>query len=167
LAIDRIRGGHNGRVVDIAPAIEAQISACLEVRGSAFRDQAPTAYPAEQVVDLLVRDERPGMTEMIAEGQMFVAYVDGIVVGCAGWRGSNLYNLYVDPRFMRRGVGSALLRAVEAQYAAKSGRDIFCVDAGLYTRPFYVSQGYEVLREVTSSDGLAYLEMRKRLSRHG
>ncbi len=126
-------------------------------------DQAPSSYSPEQVQALLARDESVGMSQTIAHHQLFVARLTGEVMGLGGWRNQNVYNLYVHPAYMRRGIGSALMEAIEAQFMAKTFHANLFVDAGLYTRAFYVGQGYEVLREVVSSDGLAYLEMQKRL----
>ncbi len=152
-------------MIDLSIALgdESEIPRYLEIRRAAFDNQAPSAYTREEVDALLERDESPGMQQMIELGQLFVAKVDDVVIGLVGWRDKNLYNLYVDPNYMRRGVGTKLLREVEAQFVERSGEATFHVDAGLYTRKFYESQGYIVTSTVTASDGLRYLEMQKHL----
>lgn len=148
-------------MIQIARATENDVERCLEVRHAAFAHAAPSAYSAEQVAALLARDERPVMTAMIADGQLFVALDEGMIVGCGGWRHVNVHNLYVHPTAMRRGVGRMLLAAIEQQFAVKGREPVLRIDAGVYTLPFYEACGYELLDTVISSDGLAYLEMRK------
>ncbi len=100
---------------------------------------------------------------MISDGQLFVARHSGELVGLAGWKGQNVYNLYVDPPYMRRGIAAKLLASVEEQFMQKTSFETILVDAGLYTKNFYESQGYDVVGEPVSSDGLSYLEMQKRI----
>jgi ribosomal protein S18 acetylase RimI-like enzyme len=150
-------------MIAISLAELADVERCLEIRHAAFSHAAPAAYSDEQVAALLGRDERPTMSAMIAQQQMFVARVDDVVVGCGGRRDVNVYNLYVDPAAMRQGVGSALLAAIEKQFVANKGRNTLLIDAGVYTQPFYESCGYRVVERVVSSDGLEYLEMEKRV----
>ena len=52
--------------------------------------------------------------------------------------------LYVVPSWARRGVGSALLRAAEADIAA-AGHRLIRIGATLVGRPFYQAHGYEVV----------------------
>jgi hypothetical protein len=63
---------------------------------------------------------------------------------------------------MRRGIGSALLSAVETQFIDETLCDVL-TSMPACVRPYYVSQGYLMLEEVVSSDGLACFEMSKRL----
>lgn len=104
---------------EISLATKPHLDSCLEIRAAAFTDQAPSCYTDEQVEDLLSRDESRGMLEMMSLSQMFVATSQGSIVGCAGWRETNIYNLYVHPSFMRQGIGTALLSSIETQFLQK------------------------------------------------
>lgn len=159
IAVELMRSGSAS--IDIGPGQESEIDQYLTIRTDAFTSQALGTYTASEVATLLDRDESSGMRAMILDGQFFVARILNEVVGLAGWRDTNLYNLYVDPEHMRQGIGSSLLHAVETQFASRCPSNTFHIDAGLYTRPFYESQGYAVTRVATSSDGLKYLEMQK------
>lgn len=153
------------RVRKIKLATEADIPQCLEVRAAAFANQAPQSYTGTEVMRLIERDETPRLIELTRAGQLFVAASHTGVVGLGGWMDHNLYNLYVHPSYMRKGIGSLLLAHIEEQFIAKSQYDELLVDAGLYTRSFYESQGYMVVGVATASDGLRYLEMEKRMRR--
>lgn len=149
-------------MVNISPATRDDVAKCLDIREAAFRAQAPSAYTSDEVEALLSRDETPHMCQMIVLQQLFVALIDDEIVGLGGWRDKNLYNLYVAPAHMRCGIGSRILRHIEEDFVRAGGKTLF-VDAGTYTLAFYESQHYELVNRRVSSDGLAYLEMRKQL----
>jgi ribosomal protein S18 acetylase RimI-like enzyme len=150
-------------MLEILHGTPLDLTRCLNIRHDAFAYQAPSTYTIGEVRALLDRDEAEGMSQMIADGQLFVAKYARELVGLGAWRGKNVYNLYVDARYMRRGIGTKLLVAIEDQFQELTTHETLCVDAAMYTKPFYQSQGYELIREAVSSDGLAYLEMQKRL----
>ena len=146
----------------IRPARPADLPRLLEIRHAAFSAQAPAAYTAEQVGTLLADVDPAELRRMIDAGQLFAATAGDRVVGLAGWLGTALRHVYVDPALARRGVGTALLAHVEADLRARTGAT--AVDAGvaLHAADFYLANGYEVVERATAWDGSAYLRMTKR-----
>jgi GNAT superfamily N-acetyltransferase len=110
--------------------------------------------------------------ELIADGTYFVATVDGAPAGCGGWsfrrRGHGVAEtqgaaderpldpatepawiraMFVDPRFARRGVGTAILAAAE-RAAAGAGYWRVALDATPSGEPLYRLAGYRPLESI-------------------
>ncbi len=76
-----------------------------------FRDFAPDAWPT-------IEEARETVDECIGQGPILVAHVDGTVAGWVGARPTysrvwELHPMVVDPQCQRRGVGRALVAAIE------------------------------------------------------
>jgi len=131
--------------VDDAPAIR-------RVHEGSIRGLGPAAYsPAEVDSWVGVLSDAKYVEAMTQGGELFIvaeaaeaALADGIVAFCA-WMGDEVKGLYVAPDWVRRGVGTALLRQAEAAIAAMGHRTIR-IGATLVGRPFYEAHGYAVLR---------------------
>jgi putative acetyltransferase len=78
---------------------------------------------------------------MAAGEVMFVAEFAGRIVGFAGVAGPEIKAVYVAPGQTRRGVGRALLRAVE-DHAAGAGALELRLESTLNAEPFYAAHGY-------------------------
>jgi GNAT superfamily N-acetyltransferase len=146
----------------IGPATQHDVPRLLQVRRAAFAAQAPAAYSPREVATLL-DDVEPGeLREMISDGRLFVARIDGDVAGLAGWREDRVRHVYVAPAYARRGVGLALLRHAESDFRARTGRSSIKAGVALHAEPFYRAAGYELVRRATAWDGSGYLEMIRR-----
>ncbi|MEJ3744355.1 GNAT family N-acetyltransferase [Actinomycetes bacterium KLBMP 9797] len=150
--------------IEIGYAVPADVPRLLEIRHAAFAAQAPAVYPPEQVATLLTDIDPDELRRMAAARQLFVARVDGVLVGCAGWRDGRLRHVYVDPDHVRRGVGSALLARVEADFRERTGAAEITAGVVLYAEAFYRVNGYRVVREAAAWDGSLHLEMTKPLA---
>ena len=53
------------------------------------------------------------MAQRLEDAEIWVAEMNKGIVGWVGIRGNQIYGLYVDPRFVNRGIGSGLLRLSE------------------------------------------------------
>jgi nucleoside-diphosphate-sugar epimerase/GNAT superfamily N-acetyltransferase len=148
--------GEENRSMRIDLASPADVPRLLEIRTAAFADQAPAAYTPEQVRTLLDDVDPDELRAMIAAGQLYVAIVDGRIAGLAGWWQGQVRHVYVDPAYVRRGVGTRLLRRVEEHFHGT-------IPAGvsLHAEGFYAANGYRVVRRATAWDGSGYLEMAK------
>jgi GNAT superfamily N-acetyltransferase len=140
----------------------------LEIRYSAFSAYAPAAYSETEVATLLDDVDEGELREMIGQDQLFVAIATtgtpgrGIT-GLAGWTGRRLRHVYVDPGHTRQGIGTALLRRVEADFARRTGAREITAGVALHAEPFYVANGYTLVRRAIAWDGSEYLEMAKPL----
>lgn len=123
---------------------------------------------------------------LIADRTYFVAEADGRIVGCGGWsRRAPGYSgavpnvhggaaparvraMYVHPRVARRGIGRALLQAIE-RAIAQAGYEEAGLDAILPGVPLYERCGYERIGDtyVGFPNGvrLAVVSMYKRFER--
>jgi ribosomal protein S18 acetylase RimI-like enzyme len=136
----------------------------LEIRHAAFARHAPAAYSPAEVATLLADVSQDELQEMIASRQLFVARTDArVIVGLAGWKGTHLRHVYVDPAYTRRGIATRLLDHVEADFRTRTGATRIEAGVALHAEPFYQARGYQLVRRAQAWDGSAYLEMTKGL----
>ena len=91
--------------------------------------------------------------EQIADGDVFVAELDGEVAGFAALIGGELDGLFVEPRLWRNGVGAALVW--EAAHRARRLGLSLTVVAGPSGRAFYEACGFTVEGPVQTRFGPA------------
>ncbi len=136
----------------------------LEIRHAAFARHAPAAYSPEEVATLLADVSQDELQEMIARRQLFVARTAArAIIGLAGWKGTQLRHVYVDPAYTRRGIATRLLGHVEADFRTRTGATRIEVGVALHAEPFYRARGYQLVRRAQAWDGSAYLEMTRSL----
>ncbi len=86
---------------------------------------------------------------VLVEHEVWVAELDGRIVGIAALRGDSLDQLYVHPAAQRRGIGSRLV----AQVKRSRGRlRVFTFEANEPARDFYEKHGF---RSIAFGDGTA------------
>ena len=127
-------------------------------------------------------------SEIVADGTYFVAELDGAAAGCGGWsrrrtlfggdrfaaRASGLLDpatdaakiraFFVDPRFARRGVATALLAACEAA-AREAGFRRLELMATLPGVPFYAAAGFVGADEIAVEAGPRTVRFRPMVKR--
>ena len=86
----------------------------------------------------------PGMELKIREMEIWVAEINGQVVGWGAIRGDRLEGLYTDPDFAGRGIGTELLSKLEILMQTRGIRAIRA-EASLNAEGFYLRRGYEPL----------------------
>jgi len=87
-------------------------------------------------------DDAEAFAKKLAGALTLVASLDGELAGFASLRENRLFDmLYVHPRAVRRGVGSALADALEKLAAARGASEI-SVDASDVARDFFAARGY-------------------------
>jgi GNAT superfamily N-acetyltransferase len=89
----------------------------------------------------------------IANGQVFVAELDGRVAGFAAVVGGELDGLFVEPELWRRGIGRAL--ADKATHEARNRGLSLSVIANPHAREFYEACGFAVEGEAKTRFGPA------------
>ena len=140
---------------------------------------AITELQADVLTPAQVEASRMGMgldTRLIEDGTYFVVECDTRVAGCGGWsRRATLYGgnhsggrdarlldplterariraMYTHPDFVRRGVGTMILKASE-EAARAEGFGATEMAATLAGKPFYERCGYRVERAFTDNQG--------------
>jgi putative acetyltransferase len=120
----------------------------LEVHHAAVRGLAAESYSPE-VIDawapLPILDEHVEKVRSNPDRELrLIAEIDGEVVGIGSLVAKNdeLRACYVAPQSSRRGVGSALVRAIELA-ARKQGIKLLHLDSSTMAEPFYAALGYE------------------------
>jgi putative acetyltransferase len=137
------------------------------VRGLAPRDYSPDVIDAWAPMPIL--DEHVERVRSNPDGEMrLIAERDGRIVGigCLIAGNGELRACYVAPEASRRGVGSAIVGAIESA-AREQGIAHLDVDSSVTAEPFYAVLGYEARErsEHILPNGLrmACVKMRKRL----
>jgi predicted N-acetyltransferase YhbS len=100
----------------------------------------PDGITDEQLAGLVRAHTVERAVEIRALWECLVAEEDGQVVGMIAFSEDEIQNLWVNPDFHRRGIGSALFRAAEAAIR-NTGQTLMCVCTTGYGRPFYEAMG--------------------------
>lgn len=117
---------------------------------TAVRELAKDAYSPKQIDIWSSRLSPDIVRDGIVIGSVYVAEVNGEVAGfgkidihCA-----ELSMLFVDPAYARKGIGTAILRYLEA-IALEQGLDSLTLRASLNAVPFYKSMGFMEVEMIT------------------
>jgi len=86
---------------------------------------------------------RAGMQQKLRELEVWVAEAGGAIAGWGAIRGDRLEGLYTDPRFANRGIGTELLRLLEA-LTRERGLSVMHAQASANALHFYLRRGYEL-----------------------
>ena len=144
-----------------APRLLALAQASVETLAEDYYDDDQRAAWAAQLGDAEVLAARLG--GLLA----LVAILEGQIVGFASLKdGETLDMLYVHPQFARRGVGGALVDALE-KLAAARGAEAISTDASDAAREFFARRGYTAQRRNTvqlAGEWLGNTSMTKRLA---
>jgi putative acetyltransferase len=84
-----------------------------------------------------------GMRQKLRELEVWVTEAEGAVAGWGAIRGDRLEGLYTDPEFANRGIGTELLRWLEA-LTRKRGFSVIEAQASANALHFYLQRGYEL-----------------------
>lgn len=150
------------RVAEVADrdALEALIEACYSV-------VYPGWYDSELLTEAL-----PAMLRidprLLESGHYFSASVDGALAGCGGWSKSapqgeeaastgQIRHFATHPDFMRKGVGSAILKRCIDEARADGLKNLKCFSS-LPGEAFYTQHGFKPIDSVTimMGDGAAF-----------
>jgi N-acetylglutamate synthase-like GNAT family acetyltransferase len=134
----------------IRVAEAGDIEAVEALRYAALSTSAPSVYSPREVVELLDSLDVDELRAMFEDRQLFVAESDGLVVGCAGWRGRHLRHVYVAPDSERGGLGTRLVRRAESDFRDRTSATKLHVFSVLYARGFYEKLGYELVTQERS-----------------
>lgn len=154
---------HIDDVVDVRLAKPQDQAQIIKIQLDALQLITAMDYNEEQLEALLESKKMPrGSDEII-----FIAEIDRQIVGFASLLDSfnTIGAVFVDPNFIRRGVGSRLLIKIE-QEARKHGVPVLWVCSSITACNFYQANGYRTLRTTFLPLGSTYIpckQMRKRI----
>ena len=134
---------------------------------ASIRAHCAARYTAAQI-DAWAGPKRPEWyTSAMAAGEvMFVAESAGQIIGFAALDGAEVKAVYVAVGWTGRGVGSALLTAVEGEASARNVRELHLASS-LNAVDFYLARGYRRVRDAIHRMGeieIACVTMHKPLS---
>lgn len=164
----RARQRHHQRSSELMPIIrryEARdAEAVSHLIRTTLRESNTVDYALETLQPLIDHTSPESVAEMNARRVCLVAEEEGEVVGTVGLEASEIRSFFVDPRHQRRGVGAALLRAIEAE-AVRLRLDALEIPSTLTAAAFYERHGYRG-RHV-DDEVMPYVRMRRRLAAEG
>jgi putative acetyltransferase len=113
----------------------------LALRRDAILALAPAGMPAPDAASWSGNLTLQGMETKLRELEIWVAELNGRIVGWGAIRASRLEGLYTDPAFANRGIGTALLGALEALLRTRGIAQIDA-EASQNAEGFYLRRGY-------------------------
>ena len=133
----------------LRPAVEQEFGALAEIQRRAVDVCLRPLYDGEAIDRWLSGLTATKFERVAAMGEeIVVAAVDGSVVGFVSFHAEMavLGMWYVDPAFIGRGVGSALLRHAESRLS-ELGCPEATTEASLFARPHFESHGWAAVEE--------------------
>ena len=92
----------------------------------------------------------PAYSDLLRGENLYGAFIDGQLIGTASWhvngddgQVARVSSVFVDPMFMRLGIGGQLLTEVEAR-AFQSGFNQLGISATINAVPFFERAGYQI-----------------------
>jgi putative acetyltransferase len=148
--------------------VHADAEAVRRVHEASIRQVCAADYSAQQIEAWASPARIEQYQFAIARQEFHVAVSGTTLIGFSELdveRGE-VKAVYVDPAWLRRGVGRALLAELE-RVAREVRLGELQLEASLTAEPFYLAAGYRAVRRAThilsSGEGLACIEMRKQL----
>jgi GNAT superfamily N-acetyltransferase len=134
--------------ITIRKAEESDAAPIHELHLRSVRQLCSTVYSPEIIDGWLKNRTSRGYLPGIRRGEMYVAEIDGRIVGFGHAIPGQIAAIYVDPAYIRRGVGSQLMEH-GLKMASAGGPSILKVESTLNARPFYEECDFRVVREIT------------------
>jgi ribosomal protein S18 acetylase RimI-like enzyme len=138
--------------VTIRKSIEADAERFHELHTDSVRQLCSAVYSPE-IIDGWLKHRTPGgYLEGIRRGEMYTAELDGKIIGFGHAVSGEILAAFVDPAYVRRGVGSMLVRHGIAMANVKAPGAIR-LEGTLNARKFYETLGFRVTREIMVKRG--------------
>lgn len=140
--LTEMRQQHHDAGITHRPATLDDANRLLELRGNSIIALAVRAMPLADANSWAARLTLAGMQQKLRELEVWVAETGGTVAGWGAIRGDRLEGLYTDPQFANRGIGTELLRLLEA-LTRERGFSVMHAHASANALRFYLQRGYE------------------------
>jgi ribosomal protein S18 acetylase RimI-like enzyme len=122
----------------------AQASSCIT---KAVLGTSTEYYPKENIAFLAAIYSPEKIKEEFAKKYCLVAVEGNEVLGTVGLRDGRVVGLFVHPSYLRKGIGTKLLRAIEKVAKEKGLEKVEC-QVSKDSVGFYEKQGYKVVKLV-------------------
>jgi N-acetylglutamate synthase-like GNAT family acetyltransferase len=152
-----------GSTVEIRAATSADTNAISHTIVRALRETNARDYPAHVIAAVAENFSPERVAAQIAARQVYVAVIDGVVIGTASLHSRVVRSVYVDPQHQGKGVGARLMDTIE-QLAREQTIDTLSVPASITAQAFYQQRGYVVVRDEFHGDERTII-MKKSLDR--
>jgi|SRR5882724_3676703 len=123
-------------------AILDDTSRLYEIRRQSILELAPPRMSIEEARSWATQLTLSGMEQKLRQLEIWVAELDGTVVGWGAIRDDYLEGLYTAPEFTGRGVGAELLAMLEGLMRERGIRAVR-TEASSNARDFYLRRGYK------------------------
>jgi putative acetyltransferase len=141
-----------GEKVTIRKAIEADAVPIHELHTRSVRQLCSEVYSPE-IIDGWLKNRTPeGYVWGIRRGEMYAAELKGKIIGFGHVIPGEILATYVDPEYVRQGVGSMLVRHGITMANVKAPGTIR-IEGTLNARQFYETLGFKVMREIMVKRG--------------
>jgi putative acetyltransferase len=122
-------------------AIRKDASRLYDIRRRSILELAPPTMPVAEAQAWAAQLTPSGMEQKLRELEVWVAELDGVVVGWGAIRGDMLEGLYVAAEFAGQGVGAGLLDRLEGVIRDREFPSVRA-EASVNARGFYLRRGY-------------------------
>jgi putative acetyltransferase len=122
-------------------AMREDASRLHDIRRRSILELAPPTMPAAEAQAWAERLTLSGMERKLRELEVWVAELDGTVVGWGAIRGDCLEGLYAAPEFAGQGIGAGLLGMLEGLMREREFPSVHA-EASSNARGFYLRRGY-------------------------
>ncbi|WP_334359603.1 MULTISPECIES: GNAT family N-acetyltransferase [unclassified Bradyrhizobium] len=112
-----------------------------DIRRRSILELAPPTMAAAEAQGWAARLTLSGMARKLRELEIWVAELDGEIVGWGAIRGDRLEGLYAAPEFAGQGVGVGLLAMLEGLMRDRGFPSVHA-EASTNARDFYLRRGY-------------------------
>jgi putative acetyltransferase len=122
-------------------AIRKDASGLCDIRRRSILELAPLTMPKAEAHAWASKLTLSGMERKLRELEVWVAELNGAVVGWGAIRGDRLEGLYAAPEFAGQGVGTGLLDRLEGLMRDREFPSVRA-EASSNARDFYLRRGY-------------------------
>lgn len=146
----------------IRKAEVAEWDSVMELAFKVFLKYEAMEYGEEGIRNFaeFVSDEALKKMFLIGEYLLFVAVADGNIVGLISLRsGNHISLLFVDEKYHRMGIGSALVKCLQEYLLKNTRHEKMTVFASPYGVPFYHRIGFRDTGKETKRDGIIFTPM--------
>ncbi len=149
--------------IHISKAKESEWETAMELAFRIFLKYEAPEYGKEgtQHFESFVTDTTLKRLFLAGEYKLFVAKIEEEIIGIISVRnGNHVSLLFVDEKYHRMGVASALIRYAADYLRLTTMFTFMTVNAAPYGIPFYHQVGFKDIGPETKKDGITYTPMR-------